>query len=50
MTEERRRVLDMLSEGKVTVEEAERLLKALQGHPPRDPQETRNRCSAISDT
>lgn len=31
MTEERRRVLDMLSEGKVTVEEAERLLKALQG-------------------
>ena len=31
MTEERRRVLDMLSEGKVTVEEAERLLGALQG-------------------
>ena len=31
MTEERRRVLDMLSEGKVTVEEAERLLEALQG-------------------
>ena len=31
MTEERRKVLDMLSEGKVTVEEAERLLKALQG-------------------
>ena len=30
MTEERRKVLDMLSEGKVTVEEAERLLKALQ--------------------
>ena len=30
MTEERRRVLDMLSEGKVTVEEAERLLEALQ--------------------
>lgn len=31
MTEERRRVLDMLSEGKVSVDEAERLLKALQG-------------------
>ena len=31
MTEERRRVLDMLAEGKVTVEEAERLLEALQG-------------------
>ena len=30
MTEERRRVLDMLAEGKVTVEEAERLLEALQ--------------------
>ena len=30
MSEERRRVLDMLSEGKVTVEEAERLLEALQ--------------------
>ena len=31
MTEERRRILDMLSEGKVTVEDAERLLEALQG-------------------
>ena len=31
MTEERRRVLDMLAEGKVTVEEAERLLEVLQG-------------------
>ncbi len=31
MPEERRRILDMLSEGKVTVEEAERLLEALQG-------------------
>ena len=31
MTEERRRILDMLSEGKVTVGEAERLLEALQG-------------------
>ena len=31
MTEERRRVPDMLAEGKVTVEEAERLLEALQG-------------------
>ena len=31
MTEERRRVLDMLAEGKITVEEAERLLQALQG-------------------
>ncbi len=30
MTEERRKVLDMLSAGKVTVEEAERLLEALQ--------------------
>ncbi len=30
MTEERRKVLDMLSEGKVTVEEAERLLEALR--------------------
>ena len=30
MSEERRKVLDMLSEGKVTVEEAERLLEALQ--------------------
>ena len=29
MTEERRRVLDMLSEEKITVEEAERLLQAL---------------------
>ena len=33
MTEERRKVLDMLSEGKVTVEEAERLLEALQDSP-----------------
>ena len=33
MTEERRKVLDMLSEGKVTVEEAERLLEALQDTP-----------------
>ena len=33
MSEERRRVLDMLSEGKVTVEEAERLLEALQDSP-----------------
>ena len=31
MTDERRRILDMLSEGKITVEEAERLLEALQG-------------------
>ncbi len=31
MTEERRRILDMLAAGKVTVEEAERLLAALQG-------------------
>lgn len=30
MTDERRKVLDMISEGKVTVEEAERLLEALQ--------------------
>ena len=30
MTEERRRILDMLSAGKVTVEDAERLLEALQ--------------------
>ena len=30
MTDERRRVLDMLSEGKINVEEAERLLEALQ--------------------
>ena len=30
MTEERRKVLDMLSEGKINVEEAERLLEALQ--------------------
>ena len=30
MNEERRRVLDMLSEGKITVEEAERLLEALR--------------------
>ena len=30
MTEERRRVLDMLSEDKITVEEAQRLLEALQ--------------------
>ena len=33
MTEERRKVLDMLAEGKVTVEEAERLLEALQDTP-----------------
>ena len=33
MTEERRRILDMLSAGKVTVEEAERLLEALQDTP-----------------
>ncbi len=39
MTQERRRVLDMLSAGKVSVEEAERLLEALQ-----DPdRETRKR-------
>ena len=31
MTEDRRRVLDMLSEGKIAVEEAERLLKVLRG-------------------
>ena len=31
MTQERRRVLDMLSEEKITVEEAEHLLEALQG-------------------
>ena len=31
MAEDRRRVLDMLSEGKVSVDEAERLLKALHG-------------------
>ena len=31
MSDERRRVLDMLSEGKITVDEAERLLKALSG-------------------
>ncbi len=30
MTEERRRVLDMLSEGRITVEDAERLLEALR--------------------
>ena len=40
MTDERRRVLDLLSEGKVTVEEAERLLKALQG-PHRETREGR---------
>ena len=33
MTEERRRILDMLSAGKVTVEDAERLLEALQDSP-----------------
>ena len=31
MTDERRRILDMLSEGKIAVEDAERLLEALQG-------------------
>ena len=40
MTDERRRVLDLLSEGKITVEEAERLLKALQG-PHRETREGR---------
>ena len=36
MTEERRRVLDMLSEEKITVDEAERLLRALQNTYPVD--------------
>ena len=31
MNDERRRVLDMLSEGKITVDDAERLMKALNG-------------------
>ena len=31
MSDERRRILDMLSEGKITVDDAERLLKALNG-------------------
>ncbi len=35
MTQERRRVLDMLSEGKITVEEAERLLEALRVKEPK---------------
>ncbi len=39
MTQERRRVLDMLSEGQITVEEAERLLKALQGTHRKTPEE-----------
>lgn len=33
MTQERRRVLDMLAEGKITAEEAERLLEALRVNP-----------------
>jgi len=31
MNEERKRILDMLSEGKITVEDAERLLSAISG-------------------
>ena len=34
MHEERQKILDMLSEGKITAEEAERLLKALPKRPP----------------
>jgi len=33
MSEERRKVLEMLSQGKITVEEAEKLLTALSGQP-----------------
>ena len=43
MTEERRRVLDMLAEGKVTVEEARASLGGAARHPPRrNPQGVRN--------
>ena len=47
MTDERRKILDMLSAGKITVEDAERLLKALQG-PHRV--ETRERSEISSQT
>ena len=37
MTDEQRRILEMLAEGKISVGEAERLLKALQDSSRRDP-------------
>ncbi len=48
MTEERRRILDMLSEGKVTVEDAERLLEALQDTPRVETRKRRKRRSRIN--
>jgi hypothetical protein len=35
MSDETRRVLDLLAQGKITVDEADQLLRALTGHPPR---------------
>ena len=49
MTEERRRVLDMLSAGKVTVEEAERLLEALRANPKRTAPEEEPKRAALHD-
>lgn len=40
MSEERRLILRMLVEGKLTVEEADRLLAAVEGEPVRDPWKT----------
>ena len=48
MTEERRKVLDMLSAGKINVEEAERLLEALQD-PPRVETRKKRRRRRIND-
>lgn len=49
MTEERRRVLDMLSAGKVTVEEAERLLEVLRANPKRTAPEQEPKRAALHD-
>ena len=35
-TDDTRRILDMLSQGKITVDEADRLLKAMSAEPPAD--------------
>ena len=50
MTEERRRVLDMLSAGKVTVEEAERLLEALANPKRTAPEEEPKRAALHDDS
>src|SRR5713226_7789285 len=50
MSDDRRKILDMLSEGKITADDAERLLAALDKRPPSSADRSPNEGSARSES